>query len=72
MLVHEFSPRQITQERLRHVAEAQGLAWRTEKAAHSLAEALERDLARGALVEDGPMTYDHRLGMVRTRKEMAG
>lgn len=71
-LVWEFNPRQISQERLRKGSEAQALAWQAEKAAHALIEALERDLERGALVEDGPMTYDRKLGMVRTRKEKAG
>lgn len=71
-LVRQLHPRQISQDRLRKVSEAQALAWQAEKAAHALIEALERDLGRGAAVEEGPMTYDRALGMVRTRKERVG
>lgn len=58
----------ISQDRLRQIGEYQATVWHAQEVAHSEVSALMKDLANGATIEPGPLEYDVKLRMVRTRK----
>lgn len=59
----------ITQDELKQAAALQAAVWLAEKTAREYVQRLELRIQHGADVEPGPLEFDRRLQMARTRKE---
>lgn len=61
-------PKTITQAEIAEISMLQAAAFQAEQVMqHALLKVIQR-IERGATVEDGPLEFNTRLGMVRTRK----
>jgi len=70
--VTAFVPPMVTQARLAYVGELQLISWQAHEDAHNEVAGIERDVARGAQVEDGPLEFNRKTRMVRTKKVKVG
>lgn len=62
------SPKSVMQAEIDEVSMLQAAAWHAEQAVQRAVLKIEQRIARGATIEDGPLTFDAKLRMVRTRR----
>ena len=58
----------VSQASLQKMTQYQESEWLANRATTEAASAIERRLIRGATIEDGPLTFDRKLKMARSRK----
>ncbi|MDE2099632.1 MAG: hypothetical protein KGL39_20435 [Patescibacteria group bacterium] len=65
-------PKDVTQAEIEELSKYQAAEWVAQQALQRAILKLEQRIARGARVEDGPLTWDPKLRMVRTKREKMG